>query len=68
MDGLSIGQLRALSDFFNTVAAAWFVGGIVTPFFVGASPIEKLQFSVAGVLYSGVFLSLSLFFVKEVNR
>lgn len=67
MNGLSKGQFRALSDFFNTVAAAWFTGGIITPFFSGIPSVEKIQFSIAGVVNAYVFLNFSLYFAGRIK-
>lgn len=67
MDKMSIGQLKALSEFFNTIAAAWFTGGIIAPFFAKVSLLEKILFFVIVAGFSYAFLNISLFFVKEVE-
>ena len=67
MSNLSVGELKALSSFFNTIAAAWFTGGVIAPFFSETSLLEKAIFFIAGALLSYCFLKFSLFFVKEVK-
>jgi hypothetical protein len=68
MRKLSIGQLRVLSNFFNTIAAAWFTGGVVTPFFVKpAVLIEKVILSSVGIFFAFVFLSSALIIVRRVE-
>lgn len=68
MKEFSIGQLKALSQFFDTIAAAWFSGGIIAPFFARVSLVEKLSFFVTGFIFSYMFLNISLFFVREVEK
>lgn len=68
MSGLNKAQLRAISDFFNTVAAGWFTGGIITPFFAGVPSVEKIQFSIAGVVNAYVFLNFSLYFAGRIKQ
>lgn len=67
MGNLSPGQLRALSDFFNTIAAAWFTGGVITPLFAKVSQIERFVLFVLGLGLSYIFLHLSLSTAKEVG-
>ena len=67
MRKLSTGQRKALSEFFNTIAAAWFSGGIVAPFFARVTPAEKMIFFVSGFAFSYIFLNFSLLFVKEIK-
>ena len=67
MEKLSHGQLKVVSEFFNTIAAAWFTGGIVAPFFTKSSLSEKLLFFAAGFTFSYVFLSFAILLVKGVK-
>jgi len=34
MKNLKPSQLKALSDFLNTIAAAWFSAGVISPLFI----------------------------------
>jgi len=63
----SSGQLKALSEYFNTIAAAWFTAGIITPFFSNAPFLERIIFSISGFAMSYIFLSFSLFFARKVK-
>ncbi len=68
MHKLSIGQLRVLSHFLNTIAAAWFTGGIVSPFFIKPTfLIEKVILSSVGIFFAFIFLSSALMIVREVE-
>ena len=67
MPKFSKGQLKALSEFFNTIATAWFSGGVIAPFFAKVGLLEKLIFFVFGAGFAYVFLSISLFFAQEIN-
>lgn len=67
MRRFSTGQLKALSEYFNTVATTWFSAGVIAPFFAKVSFLERTIFFLAGFAMSYIFLNLSLFFVKEVN-
>ena len=68
MKTLSVGQLKALSEFFNTIAAGWFSGGIIAPLFSQVSSLEKLAFFVVGATLSYWFLKLSLAVVEDVKQ
>lgn len=68
MKGLRPAQLRALSDFANTVAAAWFSAGIISPFFTKSEPlIRALVFPLVGLLMTWVILSWSLSLVRDID-
>ena len=67
MNGLSGGQLKALSDFFNKIAAAWFTGGVITPLFAEVPQISRFTLFVLGLGFSYTFLRLSLTTAKEVD-
>jgi len=67
MKKFSIGQLRALSDFFNTLAAAWFTTGVIAPFFAKPTFVEKMTFFMAGLIMSYIFLNFSLFVASELK-
>jgi len=63
----SVGQLRALSDFFNMVAVAWFTGGVITPFFARVLPAERWVFLMIGFVCAYICLNISLSFAEEVT-
>ena len=68
MQRLKPAQLKALSDFANTVAAAWFTAGIISPFFVRPeSSIKLFMFPVIGLVMTGGTLVWSLSLVKEIK-
>jgi hypothetical protein len=68
MRGLKSAQLKALSDFANTVAAAWFTAGVISPFFTKpASLLEVFRFLLIGLLMTWITLTWSLSLVKEVK-
>lgn len=68
MKNLSLGQLRSLSDFFNTMAVAWFTAGIISPFFF--KPGNFTEFILLASIALGMTvtsLSLSLHLAKGVK-
>lgn len=68
MNKFNSAQLKSLSDFANTVAAAWFTGGVISPFFSKPESLEKLfLFLLVGLLMTWATLRLSLFLVKGVK-
>ena len=68
METLNSAQLKALSDFANTVAAAWFTAGVISPFFVKPeSLIQLFAFPIIGILMTWVTLSWSISLLKEKN-
>jgi hypothetical protein len=65
---LSIGQKKALSEFLNTTAAAWFAAGVIAPLFAAPKTSEELTLSIIlGAISAIAFLFGSLIMVKEVN-
>lgn len=68
MQRLKPAQLKALSDFANTVAAAWFTAGVISPFFVKPeSPIKLFTFPLVGLTMAWVTLKWSLSLVEEIE-
>ncbi|OGG24527.1 hypothetical protein A3A79_05075 [Candidatus Gottesmanbacteria bacterium RIFCSPLOWO2_01_FULL_43_11b] len=66
---LNQAQLKALSDFANTVAAAWFSGGVISLFFAQTtSLLEMLRFPLIGVLMTWFTLRWSLSLLEGVKR
>ncbi len=66
MKRLSVNQRKALSDFANTVAAAWFTAGVISPFFTKPkSLIELLSFVFVALLMTWATLKWSLDLVGD---
>ena len=59
-------QLKTISEFSNMVAVAWFTGGIVSPIF--ADPSQVKSFVVLAMFETLLFLSGSVYLVKEYNN
>jgi hypothetical protein len=58
MKSLKSSQLKALSEFLNTIAAAWFSAGVISPFFI--KPESLLRAILLG--FSAFVLALSLLY------
>lgn len=68
MNELTPVQLKALSDFANTIAAAWFSAGVISPVFTKPKSIlELLIFVLVGLLMTWAALRWSLFLIKDLN-
>lgn len=66
MNKYSYVQRKSLSEFFNTIAAAWFTAGIISPFFTKPKTLpELLLFVILGIFMTWLSLKLSL---KLINR
>lgn len=66
MDDLRPTQRKALSEFLNTVAAAWFSAGVISPFFI--KPESLFRVVLLGVFAFVLALSLlywSIYVVKN---
>ena len=68
MGNLKDGQIKGLSDFLNTVAAAWFSAGVISPLFANTESVMKILF-LSGIEISMAlsFLSLSLLLLRGVR-
>lgn len=68
MEQLKPAQLKALSDFANMVAAAWFSAGVISPFFAKPeSMLDALRFPIVGLFMTWISLSWSLTLVKDIK-
>lgn len=66
MEKLTFAQRKSLSEFANTVAAAWFTAGIISPFFTKPKSLQELlSFVIVGLLMTWATLRWSLTLVKE---
>jgi len=58
---LKSAQRKGLSEFFNSVAVAWFAAGVVAPVFVsGFIPSKFVGLAIFALLFTGVFLGISI--------
>ncbi|OGM31492.1 hypothetical protein A2630_03645 [Candidatus Woesebacteria bacterium RIFCSPHIGHO2_01_FULL_44_10] len=68
MSKLSVGQKRALSDFLNTVAAAFLTIGAITPLFSNFGSWKEISASVLGGLsISLLLLTISLRIMRRIK-
>lgn len=68
MRNLKDGQIKGLSDFLNTVAAAWFSAGAISPLFIKTEVIGKtILISGIEIVMALFFLSISLLLLREVK-
>lgn len=61
-------QLKALSEFFNMLAVAWFTAGVIAPLY--AKPVNLLNIIVSAIIsiiIAGGFLALSLYLVRKIK-
>lgn len=68
MKNLTPSQLKSLSEFLNTLAAAWFSAGVISPFFIKSEDFVKtLALGLVAIGLSLGLLSLSLTTVRGVK-
>lgn len=68
MPKLRQSQLKGLSEFLNTIAAAWFTAGVIGPLFVRNDDFGKtLLLAVISLLLCAGFLGISLSFLRGVK-
>ncbi len=68
MKNLKPSQFKALSEFCNTIAAAWFSAGVISPFFIKSENLlSAIILGLAAILISVLFLGLSLYLVRRVK-
>ena len=68
MKNLTLSQLKVLSEFFNTIAAAWFSAGVISPFFIKPESVTKtIAFGTVAIILSIMLLILSLRLVKRIK-
>jgi len=61
-------QLKVLSEFFNTVAAAWFSAGIISPFFVKSeSLLNTIILGTVAIMLSMSSLGGAVFLVRRIK-
>ncbi|OGD83968.1 hypothetical protein A3J17_01895 [Candidatus Curtissbacteria bacterium RIFCSPLOWO2_02_FULL_40_11] len=68
MKNLTSYQLKALSEFFNTVAAAWFSAGVISPLFIKPQSLLNIIVIIGiALVMTTSFLYVSLFLVKTLK-
>ena len=68
MGNLKDGQIKGLSDFLNTVAAAWFSAGAISPLFIKTEILGKALFiSGIEIVMALFFLGISLLLLRRVK-
>lgn len=65
---LTPSQLKALSEFMNMLAVAWFTAGVITPFFLEqGNIIRSIILAAAGIFMSVTFLAMALLLLRKVK-
>jgi len=67
MRKLSVGQKRALAEFFANGAVAWLSAGVIAPFFASKKLVDFIGIGTWGILLTLIFISVSLFISKQVK-
>ena len=63
---LNIEQRRILAEIFGNIAVAWYVAGIISPFFNTIKSIQLIIFSmIAGLIFGFGFTILA---IRLVNK
>jgi phosphotransferase system glucose/maltose/N-acetylglucosamine-specific IIC component len=66
---LDLNQRKALSQFFNAIAATWFSGGIISPLFIQPSdPIDAVFLIVLSEIFTIICLVVAVSLVKEKRK
>jgi len=60
VEKLNPAQLKSLSEFANTVAAAWFTAGVISPFFT-----KPKSFFFAAIVTSLFLIAMYFMFKKK---
>jgi len=69
MKNLNSAQLKSLSQFFNTIAAAWFSAGIISPFFTKPLFLSNyLIFFILSIIATYSLLRFSLWLLKDIKE
>lgn len=67
MKNLSIGQRKSLAEFFTNAAVAWLTVGVISPFFDKKALIDFIISNSLGIMFTAMFLLVSLYFMKGVR-
>jgi hypothetical protein len=61
-------QKNKLSEFFNTIAAAWFTIGVISPLFIQSGNINKtIILGGVSLLLTSIFVYWSLSLVEKIK-
>lgn len=60
-------QIRGLSEFLNTVAAAWFSAGAISPLFISEKFERVIFLSFLEIFMLFLFLGVSLYLLKKLK-
>jgi len=66
MRKINIGQKKALSDFLNNIAAAWFTIGVITPLFITTD--KTLDDIITSIIFGLTGSVASLAFSFIINK
>lgn len=62
-------QLKSMAEFANTVAAAWFTAGVISPAFARPKSVaDFLIFLLISVFMTGLILRWSLYILEGVKE
>jgi len=64
---LSVGQRKALSEFFTNGAVAWLSAGVIAPFFTDKTLTNFVGSLTWGVVFTIWFLLIALLLTKGVR-
>ena len=64
MKKYTAGQLKTLSDFLSNMALAWFVSGVIVPYFTPIDFYLKLFYNSIGLTFCYYLMKLAL----EISR
>ena len=68
MQGFTSGQKRILADFFTTIAAGWFVAGVISSVFIRTSDLVGTLYNLAiGLLFTYFSIRIALNFAKKLK-
>ncbi|MEK7061303.1 MAG: hypothetical protein AAB954_01430 [Patescibacteria group bacterium] len=68
MKSLKEAQVKGLSEFLNTVAAAWFSAGAILPLFITENFNKVLFFASTEIIMSLFFLTGSLLLLGKIKH
>ena len=67
MKKYTAGLLKTLADFLSNMALAWFVSGVIVPYFSPIHFIDKIFYAIIGIMFCYVFLVYSLKVSQFIN-
>lgn len=64
---MSIGQKKAMSEFFVNGAVAWLSAGIIAPLFLSEKTTDFINATGWGLFFTGIFITFSLLITRGVR-